>query len=392
MIRLEEKFIDYLKQHCEVLFLICISLLGIAMRYTGRDFISDDYTIYLGGWYEQIKDLGGFKALEFQVGNYNILYQMIIAFLTYLPIEPLYAYKLVSCIGDFFLAAGCGLLACEVCKNKNRGLFLTVYSVVLIMPTMVMNSAYWAQCDSLYVSFIIFALVDILKGKNHRAFILLGIALALKFQMIFVLPFLLFFYVLNKKYSIFHFLWVLVVAMLTTLPAIVYGRGWFVLFQIYWAQHSENPHMTMNYPNIWAIMGGDYTTNKPYAVFLVIAILGIGLFLLVKKNYRVDNTVHFMSLLIWTVWTCLMFMPVMHERYGYLLEVLLVVMCFMNVKKYWIFGAGIVTSTLLTYSHYLYGAEINLRLIGVACFLLYCAYTFDYFSASLKEKETLQAT
>ena len=58
-------------------------------------FLGDAQT-YLHCWYEEIRSNGGFRALSAQVGDYNMFYQFILALVTYLPIQPIYAIKLSS--------------------------------------------------------------------------------------------------------------------------------------------------------------------------------------------------------------------------------------------------------------------------------------------------------
>lgn len=69
-------------------------------------------------------------------------------------------------------------------KARQLGVFLAV----LYLPTVVTNGAYWAQCDSIYAFFGIFALYLGLSEKGVGAMISLAACLAFKLQAVFIIP------------------------------------------------------------------------------------------------------------------------------------------------------------------------------------------------------------
>lgn len=79
------------------------------------DFQSDDFNSFLNSWWSIIK-LNDFTGLATQVGNYNIPYQVIIYLMTLLPLNALYAYKIVSIIFDFVLAISTAMLVYSFAK------------------------------------------------------------------------------------------------------------------------------------------------------------------------------------------------------------------------------------------------------------------------------------
>lgn len=90
-----------------ILFFTVVSVIAIVLRYAGRDFLSDDMCIFLMPWYDTVKAMGGIKGLGTQVGDYNVLYQTLIAFMTGLPGQSMYLFKIFSVIFDFLLAFTC---------------------------------------------------------------------------------------------------------------------------------------------------------------------------------------------------------------------------------------------------------------------------------------------
>ena len=78
------------------------------MRWLSFGFESMDYTYFLSRWYEEVEALGGFPAVGTVVGNYTPAYMLLMAAMTYLPLPPLYAIKLVSVAADYLLAVYVG--------------------------------------------------------------------------------------------------------------------------------------------------------------------------------------------------------------------------------------------------------------------------------------------
>ena len=136
----------------EVVFLLGISLIGGVLRFWLRNDISGDYRAFLQPWYETIQQFGG-KALGVQVGDYNLPYQTFILMMTYLPLKPLYAYKLVSCIFDYLLAVLAGKLAGIL--GGTRKAQMALYGAVLLFPQVWIDSAHWAQCDAIYTFWLL---------------------------------------------------------------------------------------------------------------------------------------------------------------------------------------------------------------------------------------------
>ena len=119
MNKYEKKIIDWLEKYSIELGIIAVFILGLAVRWAVRNYVSDDATIFLLRWYDIVKENGGIKSLRQQVGDYTILYQFFIALFTYLPVESLFNYKILSGIFDVFLVGICGLLVWKI-TDKDR--------------------------------------------------------------------------------------------------------------------------------------------------------------------------------------------------------------------------------------------------------------------------------
>ena len=385
MTKVERRIVDFLVKHKFPLFIAALGLLGLLVRLSGLGMVSGDYTNWLFPWFEEIKEAGGLAALDQQVGNYNVVYQVIIALLTYLPVDPLYLYKGVSFIFDYLLAIGVGMLVREL-TGKGKPAFALAYAVVLFLPTCIFNSALWAQCDSMYVSMLVFWFFFMLRKRFIPAFIFLGLAFSLKFQTIFVFPFLIYHYVVRKEFSILHGLIPLAFAIV---PNILCGRHPLATFAVYLGQADTYKEISMGFPNFWSIIAHKFQYLGYMAIFLAIALLGVGLYFLLHRQGFMESLENQLHVLIWTAWTCLMFLPLMHDRYGYLVEILLIVAAFVDFK---LFPIALLTefAGVICYTEFLWKDQAVLPeavLWGAALYIpAYAFFTYRLICKLLKAK------
>ncbi|MBQ2444174.1 MAG: hypothetical protein II501_02710, partial [Clostridia bacterium] len=145
----EKKIVDFVKKNIVWFFLVFATFAGIIMRYNGMKYASADYNFHLRIWWDEISVSG----LSNQVGDYNIPYQTIIFILVHLPFNSLVSYKLLSIFFDIILSVSSALFVYELSHHsKIKASF--AYVAVFCSLNVVFNSAYWAQCDSIYSCFI----------------------------------------------------------------------------------------------------------------------------------------------------------------------------------------------------------------------------------------------
>lgn len=339
MTRIERKLFDLIRNNIFIILFVCISVISVLLRIYGLKFPSDDYRRYLNSWWIVISNQG-IGGLSKQVGNYNIPYQIIIFILTRLKMDSLFAYKIISLFFDYVLAVSAALLVKQIRGEKFFSFSpIVTYSMILCSLTVIFNSAFWGQCDTIYVSFILLAIYFINKEKNIPAFILLGAAFAFKLQMIFILPLFLYYYATTRKCSILHFLLIPLTDIVLCLPALFCGRPFLDIFKIYVGQTDEGKQLQMNFPNIYAFFTdgnkrAPYDLLRDFTIVFAIAVLLGGLTLLLYKKVDLSNRENLMLTGIWSVFTCLMFLSSMHERYGYILDILVIVYAIAYRKHY----------------------------------------------------------
>lgn len=102
--RIEYIFLKKIIEKKNIIFVTSLFIIALLLRISGRNFLSGDMQRFLIPWFNEIKENGGLHSLAEQVGDYGLLYQTLISLMTYIDINPLYLYKLLSAIFDVFLA------------------------------------------------------------------------------------------------------------------------------------------------------------------------------------------------------------------------------------------------------------------------------------------------
>lgn len=387
----EKKVIETIERNVNILFFTVVSVIAIVLRYAGRDFLSDDMCIFLMPWYDTVKAMGGIKGLGTQVGDYNVLYQTLIAFMTGLPGQSMYLFKIFSVIFDFLLAFTCAWMVADLTGKKKFGaLFQVVYTVILFLPTVVLNSAWWGQCDVIYTFFLVLTLYYLYKGQNIKAFIFFGVAFAFKFQAIFLLPFVISYYFYKKSFSICCFGITAVVFWFSGILTYINGREIFAPFKIYASQAGTYQKMYLNVSSFWMLLGDDYSNMKDLAIMTSIILCGLGLFVVIGKYKKMDTIEQFLNTATWFAWVCVMFLPAMHERYTFLLDVLLIVITCINVK-YLKYTVTSVILSLVSYGAYLFGNDGLDRLFVLVFAGMWLHFTYMIIKQDLAVEKEMTA-
>ncbi|MBR1471328.1 MAG: DUF2029 domain-containing protein [Lachnospiraceae bacterium] len=350
MTKTEQKVLAWVKAHGSLLAAVLVSILGMVMRYPLRNIVSSDAAVYLLPWFAEMKERGGLAALSSQIGDYSILYQFCIALMTYIPVEPLYQYKLLSVFFDYLLAAGIAVLVYGLydgtgnTAKKSRAAeraALVSYALTLCSMIVVMNSAAWGQCDSIYAALCIWSMVFLLRERYAGAFVILGLAFGFKLHAVFIMPFFLFVYFYRKRFSVLYF--VLIPAVMTAcgIPGYVMGRKVWEGITVY-VNHLPAGQLYMVYPSFWAFLPDveagsdgfafmDFYRYKPMALFFTVAVLAMLIMLLLYAKPRLEGR-QAVSAAFLLVLSTVFFMPVMRDRYGFLYEMLAIPVAVLDRK------------------------------------------------------------
>ncbi len=382
MTKTEQKILNFIQKNVLIIFLGIATIMGILLRYSGINFPSDDFNSFLNPWWYRIEQ-GGLQGLSQQVGNYNIPYQIITYILTLLPFSALHSYKLLSIFFDIVLSVSAALLVHSFSKNNRELKSVVTYALTFCSITVILNSAFWAQCDSIYVAFIILSIYFLKKEKNIASFVFVGIAFAFKLQTVFIIPFYLFYYICTRKISILHFFIIPAVDFLMCLPAVLLGRPVRDIIDIYLVQTDYGKLIHMNCPNFYALIcdGNDttyYYQFKTFSIILTFALLAGALFLAIYKKVDMSDNKNILFTIIWTTFTCIMFLSSMHERYAYLLDIMLIIYAVTAAKRFWLPIACTLIS-LRGYCYYLFSYDVlDIKLTAIIYMAIYVYVTLVF--------------
>lgn len=313
--KLEKKLLSWIEKNIDILMVISIILIALVVRYFLLSYESKDYLNFLQPWFYEMKDAGGLSGLANYPGDYNVPYMVIMALLTYLKVNPLISIKLVSIFFDFLLAFIIGKFVYDIRDDKNKSLSaILAFGITLFLPTVLLNGAFWGQCDVIYTTFLVLAFYFLYKENMLLSFISLGISFAFKLQFIFVLPVYIILYFRKKSFSVFYFLIIPLVDIILCLPAIIAGKPLLECLLVYFNQLSSYSKLNLNFPNLYSLITGDAYYLSKLGIFFLIVILAFLLFYIIKKKI-IFNIENILLLTILSILLCTFFLPHMHERY-----------------------------------------------------------------------------
>ncbi len=369
MNKYETKFLDFISKNVLLIGLIAISIMGFFLRWSFFDSETADYYYFMKSWIDQLKAYDGLSGIGQNIGEYNVPYMLFLNIVARTPFNDLYEIKILSVIFDYVGAFAVIKLISLICNTKLITLKnLMAYAVCMFSPVFFFNSAFWSQCDFIYVSMLLFCMYFMIKEKYNKSMIFFGIALSLKLQAVFFLPVIIIYYFASKKMSAKSFLFIPIIYFVAVCPALFAGRGIKDTFLIYFKQTSIYEILTMECPNIFIFMTGDYNTFKKAGIILAISLLGIGALICIYKKLYSPNEIVMTA--VWSSMICIYFLPAMHERYVFIACVFSVLWAFINCKDWWI-AVGVNTVCYLSYTTYLFKVTIfDLKYLSLANLIL----------------------
>jgi Gpi18-like mannosyltransferase len=280
-----------------------------------------DYQNFLAKWVEFYRQNGGWSALSQSVGNYNVPYLYFLALFSYLPVSDLYLIKLLSIFFDVVLAWG--IMRLVYVFRQTPAAVLTGFFLTLFLPTVVLNGAYWGQCDCIYTAFAVWAVYFALDRRPILSVVFAALSFAFKLQAVFLLPaYLMFVYTGRVKWR--HLLAFPVTYILVVLPAILAGRPPLDTVLLYFNQAgTAGSALNYNSSSVFALVGK--VENTSLASLLGIAAAAVFLALVLLWLYLCRDRVSDRAVLGCVLLICVgvpFLLPHMHERYFFMADVL----------------------------------------------------------------------
>ena len=356
-------------------------LLGLTLftRVSLLPHVTDDFSDYLNIWMQYMLELPGAESLSAEIANYNMPYLYLLFGIA--KLVP-YAYfmfslKVFSVLFDFILAYYVMKLVSML--REDRMTQIVSFFAALLVPSVIVNSAMWGQCDSVFSAFALGGLYFGLNKKSRLCWAFFALALSFKLQTVFLMPMLIVFLV--RKDIRLRDIWVFAAVFVGLLiPAMLAGRSPVSCISVYWNQANSYSELSMLAPNVFAWLPQGTKSNIPVtAAGIFIAgtvVLGFLLYLYWRKD-RLNTRDLIKASLIFTV-LIPFFLPLMHDRYFYLADTVAVVYLFLEPKR-WYIPALICIASFLCHAAYLFDAVVIPTYV-LAFFILaaLCLLTSDF--------------
>lgn len=366
-----------LKKPAPIVAAVVLTALALVLRALVFGYETLDYQNFLTRWVDFFRQRGGWHALSEPVGNYNIPYLYFMALFSYSSVKDLYLIKLLSTVFDVLLAYSAMRLVSR--WQKSVWLRLGCFFTVLLWPTVFLNSAVWAQCDSIYVALALLGIDLALDDRPVLAMTCMALSFGFKLQAVFILPVCAVLW-MQGKFRWYHFLVFPAVYVLLVLPAVIIGRPFMDTVLLYFGQTgSIGTGLNYNSPSVFALIRGVADTDAASKAGIVgafaymLAVLGVCFI----GHRRLNDQAVFAAAVLLAVGIPFL-LPHMHDRYFYAADILTLALAF----AFPVYSpAALLTefASLLGYHAYLkmryllpmrYGAAALLVVLAVGiCFL-----------------------
>ncbi|MCR4606931.1 MAG: conjugal transfer protein TraL [Oscillospiraceae bacterium] len=307
--------------------LICAAFL---VRYYLLPYETADYQDFLSRWVKWFADNGGFSAMKDQIGNYNIPYLYFLALFSYLPVKDIYLIKSFSIFFDI-------ILAYSVCMtvslfSDNKWLRICSFSAVLLWPTVILNGAYWGQCDSIYTSLALLGIYCALSDKPIRSMVCIALSFSFKLQAVFIMP-VYAVLLIKGKINWKHIAFFPITYIAAVLPAVLLGRPFIDTVGLYFGQmDSIGTGLNYNSPSVFSFWDHKAAPAEPVLMTNIgIALAFLFMFAVILVCFIYRHSLSSKSIVISAALfsTGIPFLlPRMHDRYFFPADILTLCLAF----------------------------------------------------------------
>lgn len=361
---------------------VLLLALALGLRAAAFDYETLDYINFLSRWVDFFRQYGGFKALRYPIGNYNIPYLYFLALFSVLPMDDLYLIKLLSTLSDLLLAWSVLLLCSRFTKSRPR--LLAAFFTALFLPTVFLNSAVWGQCDSLYIAPLLLGIYCAMSDRPWASVVLASVAFGFKLQAVFILPVYAVF-LMTGKLQWKHLPAFLGAYLLMVLPAVCFGRPLWETVTLYFNQTgSIGSGLNYNSPSVFAVFTNIKNPSSAAIAGIVLAFLYMLNLLAVAwvSRKRLNDRAILALCLLFAIGIPFL-LPHMHERYFYGADILSLVLAF-SVPIYFPTALLVQFASLLGYHAYLKMRYLLLMNNGAAALIVAFALTLVCFLSAVR--------
>ncbi|MDO4283526.1 MAG: EpsG family protein [Clostridia bacterium] len=302
----------------EVIKCFVIVLVFLLINIVFRNTIGADYSDYLVRWIDDIVELGKVHSLEYEIGNYTPPYMYFLILGTYITTDYIFWIKLISNL----FTIGIAILVYFIIKEFKKDIKFSSALMILLVPSVLINSSIIGQCDSIYTFFVLLFIFLLLKDKKRSALFCYGVAIAFKMQAIFIAPVFLYL-IVKRKIKIVHLLYIPLGFFVSMIPAMIFGKSVLEILNILIAQTSAYSKFVKSAPNIYSVLHLNYKEIARWLkILLSVCTVLLSIFIVFKntkgKEYSQKTFLEKIMLLSIIV---PYFLPSMHDRYFYMANI-----------------------------------------------------------------------
>ena len=381
---IDEKIVAFVEKNIYGICILFLVIFSVGIRYFLAPFGLDggDYADFLAKWLNAYSETTLVDGLSQTIGNYYVPYNILLALITRLPggaTAPWAWIVFFSCLFEYIGVFYLYKLLCLVLDKKgminNRFNVAFVAVMILYLPPCIINGALWKQCDAIYACFVIASIYYLLSDRPLLAFIFLSIGYTFKQQALFIVPFFIITYVVKRNYSLISFAILPLIYYLAGIPAILCGRPASEIYSTYSGQYSSSEEMFYNAFSVYQLSLGNIRVLGTPAFLYTAAVFAIAMVLIVRYKKGIDNR-NMLLIATWSLSTCYMFLPVMHERYDYLALIFIAVSALLIERKLIIPLVVMVMCTTVAYGGFVFDNQI---LVGIPFMVMAAFYIVSYF-------------
>lgn len=320
--------------------------------------------------YYQHLNAGGLAAFgdNFSVYPPPYLYLLGVATTSHAWLEPVTAIKMISMAFDLAAAAIAYLIIRLYVADVRRARVGAL--LVLLIPTVWLNSAAWGQSDVIYTTFLLGCVYFVLRGWPPWSMISFGLAFSVKLQAVFLLPFVAFEW-WRRSYRKSVLLVPVAIYVAVGFPVVLFGRSFVDLLKIYPRQAQIFTDLSISAPSLWAVcfLTADRCRGGAgwlgVGVTLMSVILTVAAVLVFCRRRWRDAFASTMLAATGSALLVPLVLPRMHERYFFPADVLsfLLAVC---IPRLWYLAVGVQVASWLSYATYLWGWSALALVSGAA--------------------------
>jgi Gpi18-like mannosyltransferase len=193
-------------------------------------------------------------------------------------------------------------------------------SYVFLLPTVIVNSAIWGQCDIICTLFLMLFVCLVIERREWAATTALGVAFAFKQQAAFIAPFSLYL-LISKQLHWRLFVMVPLAYLVLMLPSAIAGRPWVELLSVYANQFDTFKTVSMGGPNPYLLL--EKLVNEFPSLYQPITVAGlicgavlvVGLAVVFARRTDEPNAERLLLMATLSLAAVPYVLPRMHDRY-----------------------------------------------------------------------------